>query len=199
MNSNNNLFGATMRYGLVFGALVIVFNLMLWPIQMSETSGLGSLALFNFSTWVIEVFVLIYFMKKFRDKVTNKTTTFSQSYMVGILTIVFGAIIVAIYNFIFHSWIVPDFAERWSEMLPNKIINFYQGFGIGDDEIDQAMKMFDNQGMAIQSPVQTMIGSLKANFIGGAILSIIGALIVKKNRPQNGFESAMSEIEEDKN
>ena len=198
MNSNNNLFGATMRYGLIFGALVIVSKLILWPLQLSESTGLVLIFFINVFVWVLEVLLLIFFMKKFRDEVTKKTTTFAQSYMVGILTVIFGAIIVAIYNFIFHGWIEPDFNQLTTEITMNKMVAFYQNIGATDEQIDQVMDAVGKVDTTI-TPVQVMIGSLKGSFIGGAILSIIGALIVKKNKPENGFESAMSEIDNDKN
>lgn len=197
MNSNNNLFGATMRYGLVYGSLIIVLSLIKWPLQLSETSGFGMLAFIGITGFVFQVWLLVYFMKKFRDEVSNAITTFSQSYMVGILTVVFGSLIVAIYNFVFHSWIEPDFTSRASAIMLDKMINFYNTLGIPDEQIDQIL---DQVGELESSPtpVQVMIGGLKGSFIGGALLSIIGALIIKKNKPQNGFESAMTEIDDDK-
>ncbi len=197
MNSNNNLFGATMRYGLVYGAMIILLSLIKWPMQVSETSGLGVLSFVSLIGFVLQVWLLIFFMKKYRDEVTNKVTTFSQSYMVGILTVVFGSLIVAIYNFVFLSWIAPDFITRSTEIMYDKMINIYQSLNVPDEQIDKLLDQID-EIETVQTPVQAMIGGLKGSFIGGAILSIIGALIVKKNKPNNGFESAMSEIDDDK-
>lgn len=193
---NNHYFNAAMKYGAYLAIISIIISLIQWATHMVEKMGLMTNFVVGLITLLISIFLLIYFIKNFRDHFLDGTITFSQAFTIGLLSIVFSSIIQALYDVSFHSWIDPEYSARVMETMQEKTSSFMYNLGAPDDQIDEIVNKFD--GMEIPTPIQAMVSGIKNNIIGGAILSLIAGAIVKKSKSnkKGGFESAMSEIED---
>lgn len=193
MPFNNILFRESMKYGLYYAAISIALSLITWGAKLQETLNLTGNFFLGITSAIIYVLILIYFTKKFRDNELDGSISFRQAFQIGLYTVIFSSIILALYNFIFNSWIDPGYQQRILDSLPGKTYNMLsKAPGMTEELIDESLKTFEN--MKAPTPVETMFSSLESGLLGGLFFSLISAAIVKKNKAKNGFEQAMSEI-----
>jgi hypothetical protein len=193
---NSKILSASMKYGLILACISIFIDVIIWSTKTIERLGLITNGLIGFITLAISIFVLIYLIKKYRDQFQEGRITFSQAFVLGLTSIIFASIIEAVYTFSFHTWIDPGYAARTVEVVQEKMYELFNSMGSPEEQIEKAMAQYEN--MKIPTPIQSMFGQIKSSFIGGAILSLIAAAIVRKApKGSSGFESAMNEIDED--
>lgn len=196
MPTNNILLKESMKYGLYYAAISIVLSLITWGAKLQETLSLSGNFFLGISSAIIYVLILIYFTKKFRDKELGGSINFRQAFQIGLFTVIFSSIILALYNFTFNSWIDPGYQQRIFDSLPEKTYNMLsKAPGITEEMIDESLKAFET--MKVPTPIESMLSSLESGFFGGLFFALISALIVKKNIVKNGFDQAMSKITEE--
>jgi hypothetical protein len=193
MPFNNILFKESMKYGLYYAIISIAISLIAWGAKAQETLSITGNFIFGITSAVIYVLILIYFTKKFRDKELEGSIDFRQAFQIGLFTVIFSSIILALYNFIFNAWIDPGYQQRILDSLPEKTYNMLSHApGITEEMIDESLKTFEK--IKAPTPIETMFSSLESGFLGGLFFALISALIVKKNKAKNGFDQAMSKI-----
>ena len=196
MPTNNILLKESMKYGLYYAAVSIVLSLITWGAKLQETLSLTGNFFLGISSAVIYVLILIYFTKKFRNKELGGSIYFRQAFQIGLFTVIFSSIILALYNFTFNSWIDPGYQQRIFDSLPEKTYNMLSKTpGITEEMIDESLKAFET--IKVPTPIESMLSSLESGFFGGLFFALISALIVKKNIVKNGFDQAMSKITEE--
>jgi hypothetical protein len=195
MTHYNSFLKSSMKYGLYYAIISIVILMITWATKMQETMGYTGNVLLGITSAAISVFILVYFTKNFRDTVLDGSIVYKQAFLVGLLTVVFGSIILALYNFSFNTWIDPEYSQRIIDALHEKTFNMLNSFGATEDQIEETLKKFE--GMKAPTPVESMVGSLQNGLIVGAILSLISSAIVKKNKAESGYEAAMKEIDDE--
>jgi hypothetical protein len=139
------------------------------------------------------VFLLIYFTKSYRNNHLEGKISFSQAFTFGVLIVVCSSVISSLYSYIFNKFIDPEYMHRVMTMMQDKTYQFMTSKGVPDDQIEKAMKSFEDKG--IPSPLETLKSSLIYGIIGGAIMSLISSAIVKKNtNSEDAFDEAMEEV-----
>lgn len=195
MTSNDQLFKSSMKYGLYYAIISIVISLIIWATKFIENSGLTANFIVSAVNIVVWVLILIYFTKDYRDKSLGGVIDFKQAFFVGLLTVAFASLIIAVYNFSFHSWIDPEYSQRTIDAIIEKTYNMMSGMGLPESEIENSLKAIET--MEVPTPVQSTFSGLQQNIIYGAVLSLISAAIVKKNKDKSGFAKAMDEINDE--
>ncbi len=195
MTSNDQLFKSSMKYGLYYAIISIAISLIIWATKFIENSGLTANFLVSAVNIVVWVLILIYFTKDYRDKSLGGVIDFKQAFFVGLLTVAFASLIIAVYNFSFHSWIDPDYSQRTIDAIVEKTYNMMSGMGLPESEIENSLKAIET--MEVPTPVQSTFSGLQQNIIYGAVLALISAAIVKKNKDKSGFAKAMDEINDE--
>jgi hypothetical protein len=69
------------------------------------------------------------------------------------------------------------------------------GMGLPESEIENSLKAIET--MEVPTPVQSTFSGLQQNIIYGAVLALISAAIIKKNKDKSGFAKAMDEINDE--
>lgn len=188
-----NSYKLAMTYGLYFGLISIILNVIIWATNLMEYLGLFGSVLLGILQLVLLVFLLIYFTKLYRNNELGGKITFGQAFIFGVLIVVSSTIISSLYSYIFNKFIDPDYAQRIMTMMQDKTYQWMAGNGVPQDQIDSAMQKFEAKG--IPSPVETLIKSMEFGLIGGAIMSLISSAIVKKNATsEDAFDEAMDEV-----
>jgi hypothetical protein len=78
-------------------------------------------------------------------------------------------------------------------MMQDKTYQFMSSKGVPEDQIESAMKKFEEKG--IPSPLETLTASLQFGLIGGVFMSLISSAIVKKNiNSEDAFDDAMEDV-----
>jgi uncharacterized membrane protein (DUF485 family) len=193
MEQKSTFWKSAMIYGLYLGGISIVLSLIIWATSLMEHLGIFGSAFLGISQLILLVFLLIYFTKLYRDNELIGKITFGQAFVFGIIIVVCSTILSSIYTYVFNKYIDPEYSKRILLMIQDKTYQWMSGKGLSQDQIDSAMKKFEEQ--PIPTPIETLISSIKFGLIGGAIMSLISSAIVKKNaNNEDAFEEAMEDV-----
>jgi len=188
-----NALKLSMTYGIYLAGITILLSIIIWATNLLEFLGLIGSSLIGIVQLVVMVMLLIYFTKLYRNNQLDGKISFSQAFVFGVLIVVCSSVISSLYNYIFNKFIDPDYTHRIMTMMQDKTYQFMTSKGLSEDQIDSAMKNFEDKG--IPSPIETLKSSLIFGLIGGAIMSLISSAIVKKNvTSEDAFDEAMEDV-----
>jgi hypothetical protein len=157
---------ASMIYGLLVAVAVIIFSLIIFLLDTDSKSPL------NYLSYVFIVAGVIYAQVNYRNKQLSGYITYGKAFMVGLMTMVFAAILVAIYTYINVTVIDPGIVEEARQIGEERMIKQ----GMTDLQIDQTFAM---TGWMF-SPAWMTFMVVAANIFVGAIISLITAIFIKK-------------------
>jgi signal transduction histidine kinase len=168
---NHNL-----RFGLYLGfiqVIVVLAVLLVDPNQLSS-QWLGIV------TTIVYVGVLLWAGYELRSE-KGGYINFKQGFISTFVVILIGAAITTLFNLLLYTVIIPDTAETLHNNYINTLAAGYEQAGLDDDTIDEAV-----DSMSFLSPYRP-IGILLSYFgaaIGGAIMAVIVALVIRRKEPQ---------------
>lgn len=192
MQTENSPLKLALTNGIYYAIIVILIQLTIWATALIEKTGLfTSFFILLFNLGILIVF-LLYCSKKYRDNSLGGKITFGQAFVFGLMIVVFSSVITGLYQYILNQYIDPEYAKRMITAVQEKTYQFMINHGVPDDQIDAAMIKFEDQ--PIQTPLEALRNSLISGVIGGSIVSLITALIIKKNTNLDEYEEAMSEL-----
>ncbi|MEI8114925.1 MAG: DUF4199 domain-containing protein [Bacteroidia bacterium] len=188
-----NMFKQAMTDGLYISAISIGISVLIWATSLMEKMGLFGSAFIGIIQLVLLVYLLIFFTKKYRNEMLSGKITFSQAFTFGVLLVVLSSVVTSLYSYIFNKFIDPEYASRIMTMMQDKTYQFMSSKGVPEDQIESAMKKFEEKG--IPSPLETLTASLQFGLIGGVFMSLISSAIVKKNiNSEDAFDDAMGDV-----
>jgi hypothetical protein len=124
---------------------------------------------------VVFIGVIFYGIKQFKEA-NGGFLTWGEGVKIGVGIAVLGGAIVVIYNYLFMSFIEPDFMNQLMEVQNQMLIDQ----GMSEEQIEAANEM----SQAFQSPGIMAAGGIIAYAIGGFIVSAITAAIMKKSEEE---------------
>jgi ABC-type Fe3+ transport system permease subunit len=124
------------------------------------------------------IILLTIFTVNYRNKYFGGYISYKNAFLFGLLAVLVSIVLGIIYNIIFHKFIDPGYLERITMMMQDKTLEMLQSRGLSEDQIEQAMRRFEDQG--VPTVAKTLRQSLIAGVIGGVIMSLISAAIGKK-------------------
>ena len=188
-----NMFKQAMTDGLYISAISIGISVLIWATSLMEKMGLFGSAFIGIIQFALLVYLLIFFTKKYRNEMLSGKITFSQAFTFGVLLVVLSSVVTSLYSYIFNKFIDPEYASRIMTMMQDKTYQFMSSKGVPEDQIESAMKKFEEKG--IPSPLETLTTSLQVGLIGGVFMSLISSAIVKKNiNSEDAFDDAMEDV-----
>jgi hypothetical protein len=156
----------SLGYGVIIALANIVFNLILFLLNISQTNPL------NYLAYCILVAGIILAQFNYRNKYMGGFITYGNAFTLGLLTSIFLAVIMGIYTFIFLKYIDPGAMEEGMAIAEQKMMDR----GMSDMEIEQGMaiaRKFAGVGMAT-------FMTLLSNIFLGTVISLLTAIFVKK-------------------
>jgi len=161
--------GNALNYGLITGAVLIVYSLLLYIANLYLNKSLG---------YVGYVFLLggmVWGTLEYRKKVTNGFLTYGQAFSSCFLIGLFAGILGAIYMFIFAQFINPGFVNEIIEQARIQM----QAKNLTDDQIETAL----SYTRKFTSPVMMMIWGLVGYALVSVVLGLLAAIFLKKEDP----------------
>ncbi|MDB4292141.1 DUF4199 domain-containing protein [Maribacter sp.] len=161
-----------LTFGLVLGAISIIFGLMLYSMDLHYTRG-WEVNLVNF---LIMAGVIIWAISHFK-KTNGGFISLGEAMKVGLATAVVAGIVAIIWQMIFTNVIEPEFMEKVFEMSKAEMIE--QNPKMTDEQIEQGegmIKMFTSPGVMV---VMTLVIAL----FFGSLISLFTGLVMKKQKP----------------
>ncbi|HEX8331833.1 MAG TPA: DUF4199 domain-containing protein [Segetibacter sp.] len=125
------------------------------------------------------VIILIFSIVQY-SKANNHNVTFGSCFSYGFKATAIAALIMALFMFIF-LYTFPDYKEQFVAFMTEEL---EKSEAVDDEQKEKTVEM-----MAGFFTISAIGGSLIANIIVGAIASLIGAAVAKKN-PQAPFNQA---------
>lgn len=130
--------------------------------------------------------LLILFTVAYRKKYFDNVLSYKNAFLFGFLVVIVSVVLGAVYNYIFHKFIDPGYLERIMLVMQQKTMEMLQNQGMSDDQIELAMRRFEEQGAT--SVAKTIRQSIIGGVIGGAIMALISAAIAKKKPAEDIIE-----------
>ncbi|MCF8365984.1 MAG: DUF4199 domain-containing protein [Bacteroidales bacterium] len=154
--------------GVYMGIALIVVSLILYLL------GLNSESYAQYFSYVVMIVLTVVFVLQWRNKYNGGYISYSSAFGNGFLTILFGAIISAIYVYVFFAFIAPG---ELQVMLDTAEDGLYDR-GMSEQEIEMAMKWTKMMMTEWMMPIWVVVGSA----FWGAIISAILAIFLKKEQ-----------------
>jgi uncharacterized membrane protein len=157
-----------LTYGLILGALGVVFALMLYSLDMHYQGGMMVLGV----SLLIMLAVIVIGMMQFK-KDNNGLMTFGEGLKVGVGIGLIGGIIGILFNQIMAGLIDPEMMDKAMEYQRGLLMETTK---MTPDQIDAQMEM----GKKFSTPSMQIVFGLIYSIVASLLLSLIPALILKK-------------------
>jgi uncharacterized protein YneF (UPF0154 family) len=166
------------RYGIIGGLIFIIYGMIGNLTGLNRPSaGFGAIGLNFLISIGLYVGIMVAAVKKHRDAELGGYIPFGRAFMVGLVVAVIAGILGGIFNFIYMSYIEPDFMET----MIAETQAMYERMGMSETQIEKAME----QVKSSFEPSKMLIQGFVWSAILGGIVSLIVAAIMKKNPPES--------------
>jgi ABC-type multidrug transport system fused ATPase/permease subunit len=157
-----------MYYGLITGAAMVIFSLILYIADLYMNSTIG------YISFLILIGGMIWGTLDFRKLSPNGLLTYGKAFSTCFLIALFAAIISALYTFVFAEFINPNFSQEILDKAREGMMN--SGQPMTDEQIDQAMTWTER----FTTPVMITIWGFITTVAISAIISLVAAIFLKK-------------------
>ncbi len=171
-----SIWKTSLTYGFYLALISIAISVVIWAGGLLESMGLFGGIFIGLGSFLITFIVLFIFAKSYRIKDLGGYASFGDIFKFAMLVILISTIISLIYTYIFNAFIDPDYMEHIMAVMQQKTLDFMEGKGVPDAQMDKAIEKFKEIPTMAKTLRQTALNGL----IGGAIISLIVAAIVKK-------------------
>ena len=155
-------------YGLITGAAMIVFSLILYITDLHMNRTLG------YISFLILIGGMIWGTLEFRKQSPNGFLTYGKAFSTCFLIALFAAILSALYTFVFAEFINPNFTQEILDKAREGMMNSDRP--MTDEQMEQAMAWTER----FTTPVMMAIWGFITTLIISAVLSLVAAIFLKK-------------------
>jgi hypothetical protein len=159
----------SLNFGVLFGVFSIVFSLMLYSSDLQYENGI----LVQTIPYVLLAIAIILGINQFK-KANNGFLKLKQGVKIGVLAAFIGALIAAIYYYVFVNFIQPDFLDKLFEIQKQQAMEANPSLSI--EQMNQGVEM-QKQFAWIFYPAIVFLYTLF-----GLIVGLVTGLIMKKEK-----------------
>ncbi|MGG8494848.1 DUF4199 domain-containing protein [Tenacibaculum sp. TC6] len=166
MENQTNSKSIILKYGLIYGGIVILANLIIYALGMTyeTTGGIINLLAIAFAIIALPIIGIAKFK---RDN--NGNLTWGEGLKIGVGIVFIGAIISILYTKIFTGIIEPDFYMKVEEMTKTKLLDA----GMSEEQIDTQLTM---QAKFQGTIIGDALGLLFYTFLGFVVSAIVSSV-----------------------
>jgi Protein of unknown function (DUF4199) len=166
MEQKVNAWKTNLTNGLILGLIGIVYSLIVYFLDLYFNKAQGYIFL------LIQVALLFFLMKSYRDNFMHGQITYGQSVGAGVIICLYYAVIMAIFSYILYALIDPGLVVKQLAIAEESMVKK----GLPQAAIDTGMAF----SAKIMKPAIISISSIFLNMIWGTILSLIVSIFIKK-------------------
>lgn len=126
----------------------------------------------------VPIAVIVYGLKAFKEE-NDGFLSIGESLKVGLAISIIAGIIGAIYNYIFMTYIEPEFATQILDIAREEMVE--QNPDLTGKQLDMAIGISEKM---MQPTIMFALNIITTLFFG-FLISLIAGLIMKQNRPEN--------------
>jgi hypothetical protein len=164
------------KYGIIAGLVPILYTLIAYLVNIelfvNFFAGIG--------IWVLMIVILIIAVSATKKEMGGYVS-FKDAFSTFILSYSFGALLSTIFSILIFVVVDPEVSAEITELTIEKSVEMMERFGTPEDQIDAQVEAMESQNSF------DTIGILKSFALGIVIYAILGlivAAIMKKNRPE---------------
>ena len=177
--SKNKIGKHTIKFGIMLGIVLILFDLILYVMDISMESK------FKYLNIIISAGIITYGIYVFREKNNGGYIKYDQSLLIGFLISLYGGIILSIYTYVFLKFIDSSEITKMLDLMQQKMTDMQN---VSEESIDKAMKI---QRIFLR-PAMISLFKLIGSAFSGLILSLLISIFMKKQ--DTSFEGTMKEV-----
>lgn len=158
-----------MKWGFYTGVGLIGFSLLFYILDTIPNNG------WQFLAYFILFGGIFWGSKTYRDTELGGFISYGKALRTGVLISLFASIIMALYLFVFLSFIDPDQMQKALEIAEQDMLDK----NYSDQQIEMGMEM----ARKFSTPSMLAIGSILIYTFVGFMLSLFTSIGIKKNKP----------------
>jgi hypothetical protein len=166
MEEKVNVWKANLNNGLILGLVGIVYSLIIYFLDLSFNKAQGLVFI------VIQLALIFYLLKSYRDNFLHGQITYGQSVGAGTVIFLYYAIIMAVFTYILYAVIDTGLVAKQLAFVEEQMVDR----GLPQAAIDAGM---DLQAKLIKPGIIAII-SIFGSMIGGVIMSLIISIFIRK-------------------
>jgi len=166
MEQKVSVWKANLSNGLILGSVGIVYSLIMYFLDLSLNKTQGYIFM------LIQVALLFFLLKSYRDNVLHGYITFGQSVGAGVIICLYYAILMAIFSYILYAIIDPGLVVKQLALAEEAMTKK----GAPQEAIDAGMAITAK----FMKPAVLAISSIFFLMIWGTILSLIISIFIRK-------------------
>lgn len=166
MEEKVSVWKANLTNGIILGILSIVYTLVLYFFDLTLNRPMGYLFM------VVQIAVLFYMLKSYRNNYLHGYMTFGQSLGAGVVIILFSAILTTIFSYILYKFIAPELIGKVLAMTEESMMKR----GLPQEQIDTGM----NMTRKLMTPEFMLITGFLGSMFYGTIISLLVSIFTRK-------------------
>ena len=166
MEEKVNVWKVNLTNGAILGLIGIVYSLVMYFMNLFLNNAQG------YAFILIQIVVLYFLVKSYRDHFMHRMITFGQALGAGVVICLYYSIIMAIFMYILYAFIDTNLIDKMLAMAEEKLLDR----GLSQSQIDAGMSVQSK----IMKPGFIAPMSIFGNMFQGLIMSLIVAAFVRK-------------------
>jgi hypothetical protein len=173
----STLVSNAVKNGLILGGISIVMVLVIYAIDYTILVQFKMLLL----SLLISIGYAVYAGIAYRKEIGGYLS-FGKAYQHGFIMFVVSSILYTMFNLLLYYVIDPELPAKLTEASLANTEEMMRGFGMSEDQLDEAMEKARESSVDQFSPTKLALGVV-FGAVAGAIFALISGAIVKKNQP----------------
>jgi MFS family permease len=171
MENQANSKSLIINYGIYLGVATVLISLITYALGM-HLDPHWSISLVS---GILLIGLIVFGIKKYKE-LNNGFLTWGQGVKIGVGIAIVAALIGTIYNYLFMTFIEPDFINQAMEVSNQKLLE--QG------QTQEQIEAINEMSSAFQSPFLIAALSIIGSAVVGFIVAAIAAAIMKKSEEE---------------
>lgn len=160
------------KYGLIASAIVVGVPVLSGIFMGYGIDSFAMGEIIGYSSMIVAMAMVFFAMRHFRDNENEGQMSFGEGMKIGLAVSAIGGISFAIYNWIFVTWVMPDFNEQYYA--------YVSGNDIGTPQFEQGFsEMMETNGFLYSKLGGSLVMFITV-FMIGLVISVISSFILQK-------------------
>ena len=170
MEEKTNVWNANPKSGVIMGVVGVIYTLSMYFLDLMFNQMQGYIFI------VIQIALLAYLLKSYRDNYCFGNITYGQSVGAGVIIFLYAAIISAIFTYLLYTVIDPDLVNKQLAFTEETLMKK----GTPQAAIDAGMAI---QRKLMKPGILTLMGVLGGMFWGTLVSLVVSIFIKKEGNP----------------
>jgi hypothetical protein len=166
MENNVNVWKANLTNGIILGLIGVVYSMIMYFFDLTFNQLQGWIF------YLLEIIVLYFMVKSYRDNYCQGNMTFGQGLGAGMVIFLYNALIAAVFIYILYTFIDANLMDKQLAMSEQEMIKR----GLPQEAIDMSLKIQEK----IFKPIIMAPISILGSMFAGLIMSLIVAAFTRK-------------------